>query len=50
MVSLIASVGSFEPDTLIAQNVNDLPLSVSRIAPPKQVAAPPNGSASVGEL
>jgi len=49
-VSETGSVGFLEPETLIAAKVNALPLSVSLIAQPKQVAAHPNGSTSVGEL
>ena len=50
MVSSIDSLGSAAPVTRIACSTYVLPERGSRIAPPRQVAAPPNGSISVGWL
>ena len=50
IVSSTDVLGSPHPVTLIAWYTYTLPDSGSRIAPPKHVAAPPNGSISVGWL
>ena len=43
-------LGSADPVTLMAWYTYDLPDNGSLMAPPRQVAAPPNGSISVGWL
>ncbi len=49
-VSAMAARGSPLPVTRIARYTYERPDSGSRMQPPRQVAAPPNGSISVGWL